>query len=140
MIVTTWRSGSTFLSELLHSVPGTYNHYEPLLQFEQQDLRQPSTESANTSTEMVDALLRCEYSELDAFVAFARQQKQEIVTRNIHLYNMCKMISRTLCFDAEYLQETCRMFPVQVDLSVLPFEMTILNSRNVETEYLSALM
>ena len=116
MIVTTWRSGSTFLSELIHSLPGTYNHYEPLLQFQQRDLRRQSTEWGNTSTEMVDALLRCDYGNLDAFMAFARREKQEIITRNIHLYNMCKMISRTLCFDADYLQETCQMFPVQVEI------------------------
>jgi len=123
MIVTTWRSGSTFLSELLHSLPATYNHYEPLLQFQQRDLRRQSTEWGNTSTEMVDALLRCDYSKLDAFMAFARQEKQEIITRNIHLYSMCKMISRSLCFDAEYLQETCGMFPVQVMKTVrLPLE------------------
>ena len=33
MVVTTWRSGSTFLGDILLSHPSTYYHYEPLLHF-----------------------------------------------------------------------------------------------------------
>ena len=31
VIVTTWRSGSTFLEEVLNAHPGVFNVYEPLM-------------------------------------------------------------------------------------------------------------
>ena len=33
LVSTTWRSGSTFLGDILHSHPGTYYHFEPLMHF-----------------------------------------------------------------------------------------------------------
>ena len=32
LILTTWRSGSTFLGELLSMIPGTFYSFEPLLE------------------------------------------------------------------------------------------------------------
>ncbi len=34
LVVTTWRSGSTFLGDIMNAHPATYYHYEPLLHFD----------------------------------------------------------------------------------------------------------
>lgn len=66
MLVTTWRSGSTFLGHLLASQPGTFYHYEPLaflsiVQVREGDL---AVEAVNT----LRSLMRCNYSSLGAVI------------------------------------------------------------------------
>ena len=34
MVATTWRSGSTFLGDIMQAHPATYYHYEPLLHYD----------------------------------------------------------------------------------------------------------
>jgi Sulfotransferase family len=40
LVVTTWRSGSTFLSEMLASHPAVFLHYEPLIYFGRHQVRE----------------------------------------------------------------------------------------------------
>ena len=66
MLVTTWRSGSTFLGHLLASQPGTFYHYEPLafLSIVQVRAGDLAVEAVNT----LRSLMRCNYSSLGAFI------------------------------------------------------------------------
>ena len=57
MIATTWRSGSTFLEELLASHPGMYNHYEPLLHYGLKQIR--DGKDADDAKKLVMELLSC---------------------------------------------------------------------------------
>ncbi|KAA0190286.1 hypothetical protein HAZT_HAZT011347 [Hyalella azteca] len=43
-VVTTWRSGSTFVGDLLTAHPGTFYHYEPLMDFDIQQITTSRTE------------------------------------------------------------------------------------------------
>ena len=65
IISTTWRSGSTFLEELLASHPGMYNHYEPLLQFGLKQIREGN--DASTAQKLVMDLLTCKLVNLNYF-------------------------------------------------------------------------
>ena len=63
MIVTSWRSGSTLVGELLNSVPGSYYSYEPLsfaginriYNNSQKDLIQ-------SSLNVIEGIFKCNYS------------------------------------------------------------------------------
>lgn len=62
IILTTWRSGSTFLGDVLTAHPGNFYHYEPLLDFDIVQIRGPPL--AAEALKNVRALLHCEYSDL----------------------------------------------------------------------------
>lgn len=62
VIITTWRSGSTFLGDVLNSHPGNYYHYEPLLDYDIIQIRGAPVASAAVQT--LRDLLHCNYSSL----------------------------------------------------------------------------
>lgn len=62
IIVTTWRSGSTFLGDILNSHPANYYHYEPLLDFSIIQIRGPP--NAEKALNTLKNLLNCNYTNL----------------------------------------------------------------------------
>lgn len=62
IIITTWRSGSTFLGDVLNSHPGNYYHYEPLLDYDIIQIR--GAPLANDALQTLRDLLHCNYSSL----------------------------------------------------------------------------
>ena len=64
--VTTWRSGSTFLGEILASHPDTFYHFEPLAFNDRsgERLQVRSGTLAEQSISTLRSLLRCNYSSL----------------------------------------------------------------------------
>ena len=62
MVTTTWRSGSTFLGDIMTSHPGTFYHYEPLLHY---DIVQARTGPlAEDAVRTLSSLMRCNYTSL----------------------------------------------------------------------------
>ena len=76
--VTTWRSGSTFLGEILASHPDTFYHFEPLAYNDRsgQRLQVRSGPLAEQSISTLSSLLRCDYSSLGKT---QQQQQQHLV-------------------------------------------------------------
>lgn len=66
IIVTTWRSGSTFLGDILNSHPANYYHYEPLLDYEIIQIRGPP--NAKNAMNVLMDLLNCNYTRLGMFI------------------------------------------------------------------------
>jgi hypothetical protein len=64
MIATTWRSGSTFLGDILISHPATFYHYEPLLHFGIEQVREGR--KAREAQRVLKSLFNCDYSKLGA--------------------------------------------------------------------------
>ena len=62
MIATTWRSGSTFLGDILISHPATFYHYEPLLHFGIEQVREGT--KAKEAQRVLKSLFNCDYSNL----------------------------------------------------------------------------
>jgi hypothetical protein len=62
LVATTWRSGSTFLGDILLSHPATYYHYEPLLHFGIEQVRQGR--KAMEAIRVIKSLFNCDYSKL----------------------------------------------------------------------------
>ena len=61
-VSTTWRSGSTFLGDILLSHPATFYHYEPLLHFNIKQAR--SGELAAEGQRVIRQLMNCDYDNL----------------------------------------------------------------------------
>ena len=61
-IVSTWRSGSSFLTALLSSFPASYAHYEPLLPLRIIQIRDMKDERAAMAVEWVKELFKCNFN------------------------------------------------------------------------------
>ncbi|XP_042213048.1 carbohydrate sulfotransferase 1-like isoform X2 [Homarus americanus] len=111
VIATTWRSGSTFLEELLASYPAVYNHYEPLMQFGLRRIRE-GLPGAAEAQETVHDLLSCKYEGHEDYILTAQKLK-EMISRNTRLWNTCntKEWGDALCFNDVFLKEACKLFP-----------------------------
>lgn len=74
IIITTWRSGSTFLGDILNSHPGNYYHYEPLLDYDIVQIRGPP--HADSALGVLRSLLNCSYTGLSKYYKFCTLSKK----------------------------------------------------------------
>ena len=65
-ISTTWRSGSTFLGDVLLAHPATYYHYEPLIHYGIKQVRSGLLDGllAEDAIRVLKNVLNCNYNEL----------------------------------------------------------------------------
>ena len=66
-ISTTWRSGSTFLGDVLLAHPATYYHYEPLIHYGIKQVRAGGALDgllAEDAVRVLKNVMNCDYSEL----------------------------------------------------------------------------
>lgn len=70
VILTTWRSGSTFLGDILNAHPANFYHYEPLLHFGIIQIREPPL--SDGALDNLNSMFRCDYSTLgiEFFIIF----------------------------------------------------------------------
>ncbi|XP_060524000.1 carbohydrate sulfotransferase 5-like [Cylas formicarius] len=109
IIVTTWRSGSTFLGDVLNSLPGNYYHYEPLLHYGIMQIRGPP--HADTAIKTLKNLLNCDYTDLENYLTFGMSHIY-LFTHNKRLWTQCEAYPQ-YCWNATFLNEFCRLFPFQ---------------------------
>lgn len=109
VIISTWRSGSTFLGDIMNSMPGNYYHYEPLLYYDIVQIRGPpqSTEALSTLRQ----LLKCNYTGLEDYLEYG-QGHTFLFTHNTRLWRNCQLYPQ-FCFDPNFLNPFCRLFPFQ---------------------------
>lgn len=109
VIITTWRSGSTFLGDVINSVPGNYYHYEPLLGYGIMQIRgAPHSESALRT---LKSLLNCDYTNLHKYLRFGMSHVY-LFTHNTRLWNQCEVYQQ-FCWNATFLNDFCKLFPFQ---------------------------
>ena len=65
MVTTTWRSGSTFLGDIMTAHPGTFYHYEPLLHYDIVQAR--SGALAEDAVRTLKSLMTCNYTSLGEY-------------------------------------------------------------------------
>lgn len=109
IIVTTWRSGSTFLGEIINTVPGNYYHYEPLLDYDIMQIRGPPF--GETVIQSLKNLLQCDYSDMEHYLEYGKNHIY-LFTHNTRLWDMCQTYQQ-YCWNATFLSEFCKVFPFQ---------------------------
>lgn len=62
IILTSWRSGSTFLGDVINAHPANFYHYEPLLDFGIVQIRGPPL--AEEALQNIESLLNCDFHNL----------------------------------------------------------------------------
>lgn len=109
VIISTWRSGTTFLGEVLNAIPGNFYHYEPLLNYEIIQIRGPPSSYKAIST--IKSMLKCNYDNMDDYFTYGRGHLHQF-SHNTRLWDHCKY-KRELCFDADFTARFCKLFPFQ---------------------------
>lgn len=109
IIITTWRSGSTFLGDVLNAHPANFYHYEPLLDYDIIQIRGPPL--AEKALQALRDLLKCTYSNLDHYLEYG-QDHNWLFTHNTRLWDRCSLHPH-LCWLPEFLSPMCRLFPFQ---------------------------
>ncbi|XP_066156581.1 carbohydrate sulfotransferase 4-like [Euwallacea fornicatus] len=109
LIVTTWRSGSTFLGDILNALPGNYYHYEPLLDYGIVQIRGPPY--ADSAISVLKSLLNCDYTDLHRYLEFGMSHIY-LFTHNKRLWSQCEAYP-DYCWQPEFLNRFCKLFPFQ---------------------------
>lgn len=109
VIITTWRSGSTFLGDVLNAVPGNFYHYEPLLNFGIVQIRDPPL--AERAINNLKQLLKCNYYDLNNYLNYGKAHVY-LFTHNYRLWNECERYPQ-FCWNATFLSDFCKLYPFQ---------------------------
>ncbi|KAK8385681.1 hypothetical protein O3P69_016454 [Scylla paramamosain] len=110
VIVTTWRSGSTFMEELLNSHPAVFNQYEPLTFFGLRQIR--NGQDSLKAQRVIHELISCKYDGQDEYLRSAHEVR-ELLTRNKLVWKVCSSEDwgDALCFNDSFLSQACHLFP-----------------------------
>ncbi len=105
LIVSTWRTGSSFLGEVIHSAPGVFYSYEPLHFFERH---------AGSKTELIQSIFRCRFSgDYLQHVNGLTDGGQDFMRRNRRVWEACHH-ERSLCYRPDFVGQLCTYFPIQL--------------------------
>lgn len=109
VVITTWRSGSTFLGDVLNAVPGNFYHYEPLLNFGIVQIRGPPL--AQLAINNLKNLLKCNYYDMQNYLSYGKTHIY-LFTHNLRLWSECEQYPQ-FCWNATFLSEFCKLYPFQ---------------------------
>eukprot|EP00092_Neocalanus_flemingeri_P003538 GFUD01003795.1.p1 GENE.GFUD01003795.1~~GFUD01003795.1.p1 ORF type:complete len:511 (+),score=108.02 GFUD01003795.1:67-1599(+) len=115
LILTTWRSGSTFLGDLLNHYPGTFYYFEPLHYF---DKTKKKSKSQN-QTSFLKSLYSCQFGQKNiGYLQHVAKHNNTFLfqNHNFRLWNSCRNIlpQSTMCFMPEFLNHVCPMYPIKL--------------------------
>uniref|UniRef100_T1J648 Sulfotransferase domain-containing protein n=1 Tax=Strigamia maritima TaxID=126957 RepID=T1J648_STRMM len=113
LLLTYWRSGSTFVGDILNHYPGTFYHFEPLHSVSGSDVINKTME--DKAVKFMSDLFSCSYTpENDYYLKWVKQEdNQFLFQHNTRLWTSCR-IKPKLCFDAKFVSAMCSEFPFQV--------------------------
>ncbi|CAH0559038.1 unnamed protein product [Brassicogethes aeneus] len=109
IIITTWRSGSTFLGDVMNSVPGNFYHYEPLLNYGIVQIR--GAPQSKLALQTIKSLLNCDYTNLDDYLLYGKAHSY-LFSHNTRLWNQCELHPQ-YCWNSTFLNQMCSLFPFQ---------------------------
>lgn len=109
IVVTSWRSGSTFLGDILNAIPGNYYHYEPLLDFGIKQIRE--AEDQQLAVQNLKNLLNCDYGDMADYLEYGKTHTY-LFEHNQRLWDVCREYPR-FCWRPAFLTPFCRLFPIQ---------------------------
>ena len=127
LLVTYWRSGSTFLGELIQSSPKVFYSYEPLHYINMLS-RIESPKETNRSIQLIKSLFQCEmptgYFKYINSRQFMKKSYTFFHTKNSHVWKMCQK-KRSVCQQPKLYSSICKQFAVHLMKTVrLPLRAT----------------
>lgn len=109
LIISSWRSGSSFFGRIFHSVNGTYYHYEPMAHHGVRQIRKGPL--ASKAVAELESFMNCDYSSLNSFMEYAKNMTF-VLDKNKNMWQSCT--KKKLCSEPEFLSKFCKMYPRQL--------------------------
>ena len=140
LIATSWRSGSTFLGDLLNRYPGTFYSFEPLHYIDHKygALTDNPDEKKEEHVRLVSQVFKCK-PESGYFIHANKPENRFLFKHNFRLWNVCEnlLMASSACFMPELYFKTCPIFPIRViktvRMRVAETEKLLLDSELKET-------
>ncbi len=116
LIATTWRSGSSFLGDLLNHYPGTYYTFEPIHYLDKKFGRQWAPQDA---LNLIRDIYHCDFA-TNYTTGFLKHtsahENQFIMKHNGRIWKSCASLlpSSVACFMPEYFKLVCPLFPIRL--------------------------
>lgn len=121
IVLSKWRSGSSFFGDFMQSVPGSFYSYEPLINkhevFHENHL--------SFGLKRITNFLQCNYSNAPDYFQF--------ISRHPHGFRMVKALhedtvnNMDVVFDEEYVSALCNIYPFQ-SMKILKLELRQMKS------------
>ncbi|KAH9371379.1 hypothetical protein HPB48_023041 [Haemaphysalis longicornis] len=108
-VVSYYRSGSSFVGELLSSGPMTFFHFEPLMIFTVNDRISPGRE--RYAFDLLDELVMCQMENIPLYMVFF-EQRPRYVLLNRFLADVCG--AGEACFSHRHVASLCTRAKAQV--------------------------
>ena len=113
LVVTTYRSGSSFLGDLLNHYKGVFYYFEPLHYYAQ------VKGQSQSEVDFLSSLLKCQFNEENiGFLHHVSKANNKFLLKNhnFRLWNSCQNIlpQDMLCLLPEYLNKVCPLFPIKL--------------------------
>ncbi|XP_023951136.2 carbohydrate sulfotransferase 4-like [Bicyclus anynana] len=109
LITSTWRSGTTFLGEVLNALPGNFYHFEPLINFGIVQIK--NTSEVDKALETITKMFHCNFDAMEDYFEYGRNHSYQF-SPNRRLWDHCKY-KKELCIDADFTSRFCKLFPFQ---------------------------
>ena len=114
LILTTWRSGSTFLGDLLNHYTGTFYYFEPLHYF----ANSHETVKLNED-QFLDSLYKCKFDKRNfGYLEHVARWANTFLFKNhnFRLWSSCKTVLplNSMCFLPEFLSFACKLHPIKM--------------------------
>lgn len=122
LIAATWRSGSTFLGDLLSRYPGVFYSFEPLHYYDPDFGAFKDNRAINFGKKLkplhirfLTEIFKCK-PEPGYFIHAMHPKNHNLFFHNFRLWNVCKNLlsDRFGCFIPELYFQTCPIFPIRV--------------------------
>ena len=117
LIASTWRSGSTFLGDLLSRYPGTFYSYEPLIYLAHRydGLSNVTDDIKSEMVDLISQILQCNPS-LGYLKHLSEASNRNTMKHNFRMWNMCERLLKKMpvCFNLSVYIETCHLFPIRL--------------------------
>lgn len=108
LVLSTWRSGSSFFGQILNAIPGDFYTFEPFQKNGYKQIRGLPL-SKETMKEMKN-IFNCNFYDLDGFFEQGRSNPDQFPHNTIWKYCQYK---KHLCYDADFTSKFCKLFPFQ---------------------------
>jgi hypothetical protein len=107
VVVSSWRSGSTFFGDLLSQLPANFFFYEPFIPYFSGHVYEQEKHKA---IDYLKDLFNCNFNQTKRFMHFG-QTNDLYYNHSFQFHSTCK--TREKCFDPQFIGPFCKLFPVQ---------------------------
>ena len=115
LLLTTWRSGSTFTGDILNQYPATFYYFEPLHYY----ANRREKDAIQSEDIFLKSLFQCSFNKDNfGYLQHVAQWANSFLFKkhNWRLWDSCRNVLplNTMCFLPEFLSFACRLHPIRL--------------------------